>query len=64
MDGRVEHRLHQAGDLHRIGEMDIFRKFLQQGDDIRMGPLVRTSGGHADHGGFRLEQPQQLPVTT
>ena len=57
----MEHRLHQAGDLHRIGEMDIFREFLQQGDDIRMGPLVRTSGGHADHGGFRLEQPQQLP---
>ena len=36
------HRLHQAGDLHRIGEMDIFREFLQQGDDIRMGPLVRS----------------------
>ena len=43
MDGLVEHRLHQAGDLHGVGEADVLGELPQQGDDIGMGPLVRPA---------------------
>ena len=61
VDRRVERRLHQAGDLHRVCKVDIFHMLLQQLYDVGVGPLVRPARRHADHRRLRPQQLQQLP---
>lgn len=40
MDGFVELRLYQTGNIHRIREVQIFHILSEEGDHIRMGPPV------------------------
>ena len=57
----MELRLHQTGELHRVGKIQILDVLLQQGHHIGMGPLVRPPGRHRHHRRFGLELFQQLP---
>ncbi len=58
----VEHRLHQPGNLHRVGEMELLRVLLQEGHNVGMGPLVGPPRRHADHHGLGGQAADGLAV--
>ena len=55
MDGFVELRLYQTGNIHRIREVQIFHILSEEGDHIRMGPLVGPPGRYRHHRRFGLK---------
>ena len=58
----VEHRLHQPGNLHRVGEIKLLRVLLQKRHNVGMGPLVGPPRRHADHHGLGSQAADGLAV--